>query len=65
MYAYLEAIMWCCVDSNHQDDLEFVSRVLDDMPFAQLHLGSGMEKQQIITLILVMKAAMKIMAIIV
>jgi len=45
MYDYSETVVWCSVD-NHQEDLEFASRVLDDMPFAQLHLGSGLGKQQ-------------------
>lgn len=42
MYDSSEAVVWCCVDDNCQDELEFASRVLDNMPFAQLQLGSGL-----------------------
>jgi len=51
MYDSSEAVVWCTsgVTNHHHhhhhhrhgcDELEFASRVLDDMPFAQLQLGS-------------------------
>lgn len=41
MYDLSESVVWCTVDSNFvNDELDFVSRVLDGMPFARLHLGS-------------------------
>jgi len=45
MYDSSEAVVWCSStldDNKHsQEELQFASKVLDDMPFAQLHLGSG------------------------
>jgi len=38
MYDSSEAVVWCCNDKTFEE-LEFASKVLDDMPFAQLHLG--------------------------
>jgi len=40
MYDYSEAVVWCskCCDSNEK--LEYASKVLDDMPFAHLYLGT-------------------------
>uniref|UniRef100_A0A7S2EPL7 Uncharacterized protein n=1 Tax=Ditylum brightwellii TaxID=49249 RepID=A0A7S2EPL7_9STRA len=32
-----EAVVWCV---QNDENLEYTSRVLDDMPFAQLHMGS-------------------------
>jgi len=46
LYDSSEAVVWCSsiVDNKHhpREELEFASKVLDDMPFAQLHLGSGL-----------------------
>lgn len=44
MYDSQEALVWCCFDS--EIDLEYSSRVLDDMPFSRLHLGSALGRQQ-------------------
>lgn len=41
MYDASEAVVWCSSTVGSQEELEFASRVLDDMPFAQLRLGSG------------------------
>jgi len=46
MYNSREAIVWCSCASENESDLEFSSRVLDDMPFAQLHLGSSLGKRK-------------------
>jgi len=34
-----EAVVWCIPDDQ---DLEFSSKVMDDMPFSQLHMGASM-----------------------
>jgi len=34
-----EAVVWCVSDDQ---DLEFASRAMDDMPFSQLHMGASM-----------------------
>ena len=37
MYDGSEAVVWCSIEGDQ--DLKFSSRVMDDMPFAQLNLG--------------------------
>lgn len=45
MYDSSEAVVLCSSTFNNQE-LEFVSKVLDDMPIAQLRLGSGFERRE-------------------
>ena len=45
MYDASEAVVWCSSTLNNEEE-EFASKVLDDMPFAQLYLGSGSGKRK-------------------
>jgi len=40
MYDASEVLVWCCSDSSY-GQLEYISSVMDDMPFAQLCLGTS------------------------
>lgn len=44
LYDSSEVIVWCSSTFDNTEEMEFASRVLDDMPFAQLRLGSGLGK---------------------
>jgi len=39
MYDYSEVVVWCGNYSNNDNRLEYISKVLDDMPILQLELG--------------------------
>ncbi|KAL7538540.1 hypothetical protein ACHAWF_006120 [Thalassiosira exigua] len=41
MHDNSEAVLWCGTGSN-EHELEYASKVLDDMPFAQLYMGAAL-----------------------